>query len=82
MTRLWLAAILGVLLGVGIAYTSTIPVASPANTLDFPLQPIEVQRKLGETNRPVQQNSQLTLISLLTGILVAVPFFLLTKRRS
>jgi hypothetical protein len=81
MTRLWLAAILGVLLGVGIAYTTSIPVTSPPNTY-LPKQSFEVQRQVGGTSRPVQSDSLLALISLLAGIVVAAPVFVVAKART
>lgn len=82
MTRLWLAAILGVLLGVGVAYAPSIQIASPASTLNFPMQPIEVQRKNVQPVNPARSDSQLAFISLLAGIIIAAPVFLITKRRS
>jgi hypothetical protein len=80
--RLWLAAFLGVLLGVGMAYanSTSLPVAPTANT-KLPAQTFEVARQTVITAQPIQSNSQLTLLSLLVGIIVATPAFLIAKRR-
>jgi hypothetical protein len=79
--KLWLAAFLGVLLGAGIAYATSIPVASTAN-MNFPLQPIGVNRQTETMVRPVESSSQLAFVSLLVGIVIATPVFLVAKRRS
>ncbi len=79
MSRIWLAAVLGVLLGVGVAHTTGVPVASPVQ-MNLPVKQFEAQPRAGETARPFQSDSQLVLISLLAGILVAAPFFLVAKR--
>lgn len=81
MRRLWLAAVLGVILGTGIAYTSVIPVASPS-TNQPPTQAFLVQRNTEQTDNRVQSEPQLALISIVLGIVIAAPVFLITKRRS
>jgi len=84
MPRLWLAARLGVLLGVGMAYTAAVPVA-PAANMKLPAQKFEVTRvtrQTGATAQPIQSSFQLALASLLVGIIVATPAFLIAKRRN
>ncbi len=81
MPRLWLAAFLGVLLGVGMAYTTSVPVA-PAANMKLPAQTFEVTRQTGATAQRVQLGSQVALVSLLVGIIVATPAFLIAKRRN
>ena len=81
--RLWLAAFLGVLLGVGMAYATFAPLpVAPAANMKLPAQTFEVARQTGPTAQPVQSSSQLTLLSLIVGIIVATPVFLFAKRRS
>jgi hypothetical protein len=82
ITKTWLAGVLGVLLGVGIAYAPSFQVASSASTLNFPMQPIEVQRKIIQPVSPARSDSQLVLISLLAGLVVAAPIFLVAKKRT
>lgn len=79
--RLWLAAFLGVLLGVGMAYATSVPVA-PAANMNLPAQTFEVTRQTGATAQPIQSSSQLALLSLIAGIIVATPAFLIAKRRN
>jgi hypothetical protein len=79
--RLWLAAFLGVLLGVGMAYATSVPVA-PASNMNLPAQTFQVARPSGATAQHVQMGSQLVLVSLLVGIIVATPAFLIAKTRN
>jgi ribose/xylose/arabinose/galactoside ABC-type transport system permease subunit len=81
MGRVWLAAVLGVLLGVAIAYTNAVPVISPAGT-NLTARPFEAQMRPGQTTKPPQPDLQLLLISLLIGITVAAPIFLVAKKRT
>ena len=79
--RLWLAAFLGVILGVGMAYATSVPVA-PAFNVNPPAQTFEVARPVSATVQRVQMDSQLLLVSLLVGIIVATPAFLIARRHN
>jgi hypothetical protein len=79
MPKVWLAVVLGIILGVGVAYSTASPVASPAN-MQATAQPFEGLRQTVQTTSPAQPNWQWALISLLAGIMVATPVFLVAKR--
>jgi len=79
MPKVWLAVVLGIILGVGIAYSTAAPVASPTS-LQATAQPFENLRQTGQSTRLTEQDWQLALISLLAGIVVATPIFLIAKR--
>ncbi len=81
MPRIWLAAILGVLLGGAVAYTTAMPISSQSNT-KLPPTPFQAQLRATEPAGPVQSNSQLLLISLLAAFALAAPIFLVTKKRT
>ncbi len=80
IAKTWLAAVLGVLLGVGIAYTAAIPNAT--SRTNPPLTALETQPTNAQPTRVVQANSQLILVSLLAGIVVAAPVFVLAKKHA
>ncbi len=84
MTRLWLAAVLGVVLGLGVASASYSPTASTPNPNigQQALKATLTQSKPTELPTETQQAYPLTLISLLIGIALATPIFLLARRRS
>jgi hypothetical protein len=80
--KLWLAALLGLILGVGIAYSTEVPFASQAS-LPPTAQPFEVARQVGQTqarSHVSQPAGQLALISLIAGILIAAPILLVSRR--
>ena len=79
--KLWLAAFLGVLLGVGMAYATSVP-AAPAANMRLTAQTFEVAPQTAATGRPIQSSSQLALLSLMAGLIVATPAFLIAKRRN
>lgn len=80
--KVWLAAFLGVLLGLGMTYSTSVPV-TPAANMKLPAQTFEVNRQTSSAaTQPAQSNSQLLLLSLLAGIIVATPAFLIAKKRS
>ncbi len=81
MARMWLAAILGILLGVTLAYTTGASVASSAGTT-LPIVPFQAQLRTTETAAPVRSDSLLVLVSLLAGIVVAAPVFVVAKKRT
>ncbi len=80
MARIWLAAILGILLGVTLAYTTGTSVASPAATT-LPIVPFQAQLRTTQAAGPVQSDSRLIFVSLLAGVVVAAPVFLAAKKR-
>lgn len=81
MARVWLAAILGILLGATLAYATGTSVASPAGTT-LPMVPFQAQPRTTATARPVQSDSMLIFVSLLAGIVMAAPVFVVAKKRT
>ncbi len=81
MARIWLAAVLGILLGVTLAYTTGASVASPAD-MKLPMVPFQAQLRTTQAAGPVQLDSRLIFVSLLAGIVVATPVFLVAKKRA
>jgi len=85
MPKLWLAAVLGILLGLGMTYATSAPVAHVAN-MQLPTQAFEGTRENTTTAivQPAQpqSNPQLLLLSILAGIMVATPAFLIAKKRN
>lgn len=80
--KLWLAAFLGVLLGLGMTYATSAPV-TPAANMKLPAQTFEVNRQNSSaTAQQAQSNSPLLLLSLLAGIIVATPAFLIAKKHN
>jgi hypothetical protein len=82
LTRLWLAAVLGLLLGLGIAYAPYPPAASQQPNSYILTQPFETQRLTGKLPQQAPQALQMVLVSLLIGVFVAAPFFLVARRCS
>ena len=84
MSKLWLAAVLGILLGLGIVYVpfnpSNLGVRFPEPNLVS--QPLEAQHTMGNLVRPTEPSYQVILISLLIGVVVGLPFFLLARKRN
>jgi len=81
MSKTWLAAVLGILLGLGIAYAPLASVNSSPKTY-LPIQSFEQQRNIVQATPHPAMNLQLLILALLVGAVVAAPFFLVAKRRS
>ena len=79
--KLWLAAFFGILLGVGIAYATSVPV-TPAATMHLSAQTFEGTHQTAPIPQPIQSRPQLALVSLLVGLIVATPAFVIAKRRN
>ena len=78
--RIWLAASLGLLLGLALAY------APPASTITAP-KPELFMQQAGQPNvalpRPQSPSEVLAvLIALVAGLLIAIPAFAIARRRS
>lgn len=81
MTKLWLAAVLGILLGIGIAYAPSSP-SLPAAQPNLASHPLIAQQNTAELIHSPQPTTEPILISILIGVAVALPFFLVTRRRT
>jgi hypothetical protein len=80
-SRLMLAVVLGILLGLGLAYS---PPTQPTTTTARPqmvMQPI-AQGNVGAASTNTALGVTQILIPLLVGLLFAAPVFLLARRRS
>lgn len=80
MRRIWLAVLLGVVLGVGLAAAPG-PTTSHERLL-MELNTVEAQPKLGATQTVSWQTLQPLFVALIAGIVLGMPFFLVTKWRS
>lgn len=79
MRRLWLAVVLGVILGLGVTVVpSSIDSAKRANPMQLTSG---IQYNFVATASPWSQ-LQPILVGLFAGLVLAVPMFLLAKRRS
>jgi len=79
MRRLWLAVALGVILGLGV---TVIPSSiGPAERTNPVMVTSGAQPRVGASIPPFLQ-AQLILLAVLAGLVLAVPVFLLAKRRS
>jgi hypothetical protein len=82
--KLWLAALFGILFGLGMTYATFVPVA-PATVMQLPPETFEANRQTTSTSasaaRP-HSDSALLPLSILAGIIVATPAFLLAKKYS
>lgn len=84
MKRIWLAVVLGLILGFGLAVPSMNPRGAAANVA----QPSGYQEaqpatlKLRAENRPSWLGFQSAAWALFVGLVVAVPFFLVARRRT
>ena len=76
-----LALVLGVLLGSGLAYTSTQTYAPTARP-ELLYQPIAQGNAGSVPTTPPQPNMSQIIIPLLVGLLFAVPVFLFARHRS
>jgi hypothetical protein len=79
--KLWLAAFLGVLFGLGMTYAALVQVA-PVTMMQLPPQAFEASRQTTSAlAAQSHSNYALLLLSVFVGILVAMPVFLLAKKR-
>ena len=78
-SRLMLAVVLGILLGVGLAYSPPIQSAATAAKPQLVMQPI-AQANAGAASTNTSLDATHTLIPLLVGLLFAVPVFMLARR--
>jgi formate/nitrite transporter FocA (FNT family) len=84
LRRIWLAAILGVVLGVGVAFIpNTGTSAAPQPLMGFRVTGTEKQNPttLAPSN-PTAPTIELVFLGLLAGLLVATPLFLVTRKRA
>lgn len=85
LRRIWLAAILGVVLGVGVAF---IPNAGTTAATQAKMRPIVVGTEETQTLttlatlNPTAPTFDLVFLGLLAGLLVATPLFLVARRRA
>jgi formate/nitrite transporter FocA (FNT family) len=81
LRRVWLAAVLGVIIGLGIAMSPR-PMASQEKTM---LQLTGVDQpqpaRLEATSQAATDPLQYVLLGILAGIIVAMPVFVLSRRR-
>ena len=81
MTRLWLAAVLGIIVGLGLALAPMAPSTSVMKGA-LPDTLREEQTQLAATTAPSPPAIQFVVLALLIGVIVAAPFFFVAKRRS
>jgi ABC-type antimicrobial peptide transport system permease subunit len=80
-TGILLAVVLGILLGSGLAYTSSTQTNAPTARPELLYQPT-AQGGTSLASTPSSPNIAQTIIPLLIGLLFAVPVFLVAKRRA
>jgi hypothetical protein len=78
MKKVWLAVVLGVILGLGMGVLPA-PTSSPEG-LRMPLTPV-TQTAGFAARSPLLSQLQLLLVGLAAGFVVAVPVFLIARRR-
>ena len=80
-SRIMLAAVLGILLGVGLAYTTSLQSNAPTARPEMLMQPAtQGNYGAGSTNTHTPPGLEQTLIPILVGLLFAVPVFMLVRR--
>jgi hypothetical protein len=78
--RIWLAALLGILIGVALGYTPRVsPTAAPRTEL---LMQQTGQPNVAQVTPQPTSDSVSILIALAAGLLIAIPAFAFAKRRS
>ena len=87
MRRLWLAVVLGVILGVAVSAFPSQTVLQQQRPLNMPLVPITatgptLQPPRFQTVQPPSSQLRTLLVGLVAGLVVALPAFLIAKRRS
>jgi ABC-type antimicrobial peptide transport system permease subunit len=80
-TGILLAVVLGILLGSGLAYTSSMQANTPTARPELVFQPT-AQGGTSIASTPPSPNIAQTIIPVLIGLLFAVPVFLVAKRRT
>ncbi len=81
MNKSWLAVVLGILLGWGVAYVPSATLTFAPET-NLPIQSFEQQRPVVQETAHAALNPQVLVLALLIGAVIATPFFLVAKRRS
>jgi ABC-type phosphate/phosphonate transport system permease subunit len=85
MRGIWLAAILGIVLGLGVVFTSNTGTTAAPQTKISPLvagtEETHTLANLATSPNPTAPTFELALLGLLIGLLVAAPFFLVARRR-
>lgn len=81
MNKSWLAVVLGILLGWGVAYAPSVALTFGPKT-NLPIQSFEQQRPVVQATAHAALNPQVLVLALLIGAVIAAPFFLVAKRRS
>jgi len=80
LRRIWFAALLGIVLGLGLA---AVPGATTSHERVFmQLNTAEAQPKLGATQTVSWQTLQPLLVALIAGIVLGMPLFIVAKRWS
>jgi uncharacterized membrane-anchored protein YhcB (DUF1043 family) len=82
MSRIWLAALLGVILGLGIGFASTITTANVSPREYLATNTSGPQLQAGNEGQTILPNTQFVLLAFLVGLVVGAPFFLMAKSRS
>jgi hypothetical protein len=82
MRRIWLAAVLGIVLGLGVAFTPYTSTATPQTKQRPFIVGIEETHTLAASSNHNPPTFELALLGLLVGLLVAAPFFLVARRRA
>jgi len=87
MPKLWLGIVLGVILGVAVSSFPSQTVLQQQQRLNMPLVPITatgptLQQPRFETVQPPSSQLRTLLVGLVAGLVVALPAFLIAKRRS
>lgn len=82
MRRIWLAALLGVILGLGVSFVSTVPAPnlSPRENLAFNTG--EPQLKAEKVVQWTLPDVEFVLLAFLVGLVVGTPFFVMARNRS
>jgi hypothetical protein len=82
MKRIWLAAVLGLILGLGVSFASTVPAPnlSPRENLAFNTG--EPQLKTEKAVQSTISDVEFVLLAFLVGLVVGAPFFLMARNRS
>jgi len=87
MRRLWLAVVLGFILGVAVSSFPSQTALQQQQPLNMPLVPITatgpaLQQPRSQTIQSPSSQLRTLLVGLVAGLVVALPAFLIAKRRS
>jgi hypothetical protein len=80
MRRIWLAALLGIVLGVGLAVTPR-PTLPPQPQVFMQSNPV-AGRLNPTTAKPANHNAEYVLFAVIVGLVLGMPFFFVAKRRN